>query len=71
MSLKFSMIPVAAFVLSLISVFAGSATGKDLPTMQAKRASVPPKLDGKVNDVCWRLAAKVTGFVRTREDETT
>ena len=71
MSLKFSMIPVAAFVLSLISVFAGSATGKDLPTMQAKRASVPPKLDGKVNDVCWRLAAKVTGFVRAREDETT
>jgi hypothetical protein len=49
-------------VLTSICGFAISTLGAELPALRVKKAAVPPRLDGKLDDACWRLAARATDF---------
>jgi hypothetical protein len=46
---------------------AGALTGR--PTVTAVRAEDPPRVDGRLDDVIWRDAAKITSFVQERPIE--
>jgi hypothetical protein len=38
-------------------------------TIEAVRAEVPPKIDGVLDDECWKLAEPATGFTQKKPDE--
>jgi hypothetical protein len=45
-------------------VSVGVLTGR--PTVTANRTSEPPNVDGRLDDVIWRTAARITNFVQQR-----
>ncbi len=51
---------VTGFLILLSSAVGSETEGKSL---QALKTSQPPRIDGDLNDPCWRNAPKATGFV--------
>ena len=45
------------------------AAGMKVPSIRAKRAAVPPRIDGDLNDACWKKAAETTPFVKLSKNE--
>ena len=38
-------------------------------TIRAVQTEIPPKIDGKLDDPCWKQAAIATDFIQTYPDE--
>jgi len=57
--------------LLLCCVALGAASGGELGEMrlyECMRADAPPKLDGRLDDACWKAARPSSGFVRVIRD---
>lgn len=57
------LVVIVVMVLILVCSLEINAFG--LPSIQARRITTPPRIDGKLDDACWRLADKACDFVDT------
>ena len=60
-----SKIMFSITILVIIFCFISQAMGQtvQIKSISAVRATNPPQIDGKLDDLCWQEAPKATGFV--------
>jgi len=60
---------LTAFLAAILLLWVACAASAVPPVIEAKEVSVPPVLDGNLDDPCWQALPEITGFVdpRTRQ----
>ncbi len=65
---KMFKFPVMLFLGGFVLALNLTAAPKP-PTLQLKKCTVPPRIDGKLDDQCWKEAAKVNSWYRISVDD--
>ena len=61
-------VALALPVFILMCPAASGDEGSDARSIRAHRVAAPPKIDGRLDDACWRRAEPVTGFLTINSD---
>ena len=56
-------------ILLLMSCMSSSVVASEKPSLKMVRTKVPPKIDGRLNDACWKVAPKTSAFVTNDGDK--